>query len=394
MIKEIIYPVNKSNNSLKNSTQYLVLILFIYSFVACKNDTPKPPAPIDSGDSSTTKKPSPQIIQIDGQPISLVVTTQQAIIRVAPSIEATEIARRSKGDSLLFTNRVSQFNTAMKLEGVAYNEPWLRVILEDNSMGWIYGACINFDARQQVQLKEKVLDQRAVALFGAPLAQQIAAYQKEVTSTSTLPAFRTLYSRAALLKDSLEQQMAIHVNSAQNLPDFFWLNELMDGLLVHYIEEENKYYLFKDLRIWQSISKQTIAEQDDNFVEVLLATYPSDSIGFHLYGWELPLDSNTICSLLGSNIHSNILDKIEIALDSNGYFNTEINDLKQALIDDIAVAEQYWLPLEPIQEELNQIIKKQYPFLSAGDRIALKTRRQLLQKHIENNIAINLFEGK
>ena len=366
----------------------------MYNFVACKTDAPKPTATPDSRDSTIQKKPSPKITPIDGQPISLVVTTRQAIIRVAPSIESAEIARRSKGDSLLFTNRISQFNTAIKLEGIAYNEPWLRVILEDNTMGWIYGACINFDATQQVQLKEKVLDQRAVALFGASLAQQIAAYQKEVTSASTLPAFRTLYSRAKILKDGLEQQMSVHVKAAQDLPDFFWLNELMDGLLVHYIEAENKYYLFKDLRVWQTISRQTMAKEDDNFVDILLATYPSDSIAFYYYGWELPIDSNTMCSLFGSNIHSHVLDKIEIALDSNGYFNTEIYDLKQALIDDIAVAEQYWLPLEAIQEELSQIIKKKYYFLSSGDRIALKTRRQLLQKHVENNIAINLFEGQ
>ncbi|CAA6809890.1 MAG: Unknown protein [uncultured Aureispira sp.] len=379
---------------MKNRTLYLLLIVLIYSFGACQNETPKPPTPIESSDSTVLPKPSPQIISIDGRPISLVVITRQAIIRVAPSIEAAEIARRSKGDSLLFTNRISQFNTAMKLEGVAYNEPWLRVILEGNTMGWVYGACINFDATEQEQLKEKVLDQRAVTLFGASLAQQMAAYQKEVASASTLPAFRTLYSRAKILKEGLEQQMALHVKGAQELPDFFWLNELMDGLLVHYIEAENKYYLFKDLRVWQTISQQTMATEDDKFVAVLLAAYPSDSIAFYFYGWELPVDSTTMCSLLGSNIHSQVLDKIEVALDSNGYFNTEIEDLKQALIDDIAVAEQYWLPLEPIQEELNQIIQKEYSFLSSGDRIALKTRRQLLQKHVENNIALNLFEGQ
>ena len=379
---------------MKNVTLYLLLILFLYSFFACQNELPKPPTPIESSDSSIIEKKRPKIIPIHGQPISLVVITRQAIIRIAPSIEAEEITRRSKGDSLLFTNRISQFNTAIKLEGVAYNEPWLRVILEDNTMGWIYGACINFDATAQVQLKEKVLDQRAATLFGASLAQQIAAYQKEVTSASTLPAFRTLYSRANILKDGLEQQMAVHVREAQELPNFFWLNELMDGLLVHYIESENKYYLFKDLRVWQTISRQTTAEEDDKFVEVLLAAYPSVSIAFYFYGWELPVDSNTTCSLLGSHIHSQVLDKIEVALDSNGYFKTEIEDLKQALIDDIAVAEQYWLPLEPIQEELNQIIQKQYSFLSSGDRIALKTRRQLLQKHVENNISLNLFEGQ
>jgi len=169
---------------LKNSTLSLLLILlFVYSFIACENDSAQTPTPPKLIDSTLQEKPKLKIIPIDGQPVSLVVTTRQAIIRVAPSIDAVEIARRSKGDSLLFTNRISQFNTAIKLEGVTYNEPWLRVILEDNAMGWIYGACINFDATQQIQLKEKVLDQRAVTLFGTSLAQQIANYQKEVTTT-------------------------------------------------------------------------------------------------------------------------------------------------------------------------------------------------------------------
>ncbi|WMX13859.1 SH3 domain-containing protein [Aureispira sp. CCB-E] len=379
---------------MKKLVFYSFFILLIYSFVSCKNEPQESTITSNSQDSTIQEQTTPNILQLEGQPISLVVTTQKAIVRAAPSIEAAEIARFSKGDSLLFTNRISEFNTAMKLEGVAYNEPWLRIILSDNKMGWIYGACINFDATQQVQLKEKVLDQRAVALFGASLAQQIAVYQKEVKTARTLPAFRTLYSRAQLLKDSLEKQMNIYLKTAHTFPDFFWLNELMDGLLVHYIESQNKYYLFKDLRVWQMISTQTDALEDDQFVEVLLASYPSDSIAFYFYGWQLPVDSTTMCSLLGSNIHIDVLDKIGVALDSNGYFNAEIKTIKQALIDDIAVAEHYWMPLEQIQQELNAILQKKYTFLSSGDRIALKTRRQLLQKHVENNIAVNLFEGQ
>lgn len=379
---------------MNNLKPYLFAFLLALFFVACQNHstTDKPIVQ----DSVLTTPPSPEIIPIQGAPISLVVTTQQAIIRSKPSLDAPEIARQHKGDSLVFTNRISNFNTSIKIEGIAYNEPWLRVILEGNKMGWIYGGCINFDASQQVQLKEKVLDQRAVALFGKSLAQQIAIYQKETQSTTTLPGFRSLYSRAKMLKDSLEWQMAVHLQTTttNELPNFFWVNELMDGLLVHYIPEQHQYYLFEDLKLWQKISLKTLSKEDDLFIETLLASYPSDSIGFHFYGWQLPVDSTITCSLLGSNIHKNVLDKIELALDSTSYFKEELLALKQAIIDDISISNHYWLSLASIQNELNSIIQRPYSFFTTSDRVALKTRRQMIENYTKNDIAINLFEGK
>ncbi|BDS12885.1 SH3 domain-containing protein [Aureispira anguillae] len=376
-----------------------ILLLSIYLslfFAACQNSSNETdPAPIDSTQTSNS---SPAVISIQGHPISLVIITEQAIIRENPSIEATEIARLVKGDSLIFTNKISNFNTAIKLEGIAYNEPWLRVILANNKMGWVYGGCINFDARQQRQLKEKTLDQRVVTLFGQSLAKQISIYQKELQSTSTTPGFRSLYSRAQSIKDSLEHQIAIHLHASNKsqLPNFFWLNELMDGLIVHYIPEQHRYYLFRDLKRWQALSLKTTGTEDDQFIETLLASYPSDSIVFHFYGWQLPIDSTTTCSLLGSQIHSKVLEKISAALDSNsnGYFKQEIIALKQAIVDDISVSNHYWLSLESIQSELDAIIERQYPFFTTSDRVALKTRRQMIGNYTQNNIVINLFEGQ
>ena len=373
----------------------MVLAGLLLSIIACQNSTTTEETTEPPKDSITTPEP-PKIIPIKGMPISLVVTTQTAIIRQAPSLEAAEIARYSKGDSLLFTNKISGFNTPIKLEGIAYNEPWLRIILPGNQMGWIYGGCINFKASEHPQLKTKVLDQRAVALFGTSLAQQIKVYQKETERTTTLPAFRALYSRAELLKDSLETLIDIHLktNTTKELPDFFWLNELMDGMLIHYVEEHQRYYLFKDLKYWKEISLQTADTTDDQFVDVLLAAYPSDSIEYYFYGWQLPIDSLTLCSLLGSDIHSNVLDKLQVALDSNSYFQEEMLAIKKAIVDDISISAHYWLPLESIQQELAAIIKKRYPFLVSSDWVELKTRQQMLKKYHQNNIALNLFEGQ
>ena len=381
---------------MKNFKYQFVFLLILLGLSACFSDNgghAVPEPPIDS----VTIAPKPlEILQIKGQPISLVVITEQAIIRAEPSLEAAEIGRRVKGDSILFTNKISGFNTAIKLEGVPFNEPWLRVILEGNQMGWVYGACINFKASEHPALKKKVLDQRAVALFGRSLARQIALYQKETQSAATLPAFRTLYTRAQTLKDSLEERMNIllRMSDGAELLDFFWLNELMSGLLVHYIPEHKKYYLFKDFKYWQSISLKTEAAEDDAFVELLLTAYASDSIEYYFYDWQLLVDSQTTCSLLGANIHSKVLDQIGETLDSNGYFKNEILELKQAIVDDISISDHYWLPLESIQSELAAIIKRNYKFLASNDWVEIKTRRQMLDNYQKNNIKIDLFAGR
>lgn len=365
-----------------------LFIYIIFQFFACKNEqggttiTPNP--------DSTNIVEKFEILQIEGLPISLVVTSQIALIREEPSLNAPEIARKMKGDSVIFTNRVTAFNTAIELEGVPYNEPWLRVILEDNKMGWIYGGCIHFKASEHPALKEKVLDQRAISFFGKSLAQQIFIYQKETKTTTTLPAFSALYSRAQLIKDSLEKTMNIYIQNktTKELPNFFWLNELMDGMLVHYVPAQNQYYLFRDFKFWKEISLRSVeSPQDDNFMELMLAAYPSDSMEYYFYGWQL-LDSNKTCSLLGSNIHSNVLTKIELALDSNGYFSNEIMVLKQAILNDISISKYYWLSLDKILQELDAIIKRKYAFLQRSDWVEIKTRKQLLQKNTDNQIIV------
>lgn len=384
--KEIrIFPQNIYD--LKFIIKISLFIALVLQLFACNNEP-----------DTTTIEPNPdsmvvekfELLQIEGHPISLVVTTQIALIRAEPSLNAPEIARKVKGDSVIFTNKVTAFNTAMQLEGTPYNEPWLRVILEDNQMGWIYGGCINFKAAEHPALKEKVLDQRAIAFFGQSLAQQIAIYQRETKTASTLPAFRALYSRAQLLKDSLEKNMNIFIktNSDQTLPNFFWLNELMDGMVVHYVVAQNQYYLFRDFKFWKAISLRSVeSTKDDAFMELMLATYPSDSMEYYFYGWQL-LDSNKTCSLLGSNIHSNVLGKIELALDSIGYFTNEVMALKQAILDDISISNYYWLSLDKIQAELDAIIQRKYAFLKRSDWVEIKTRRQLLLKYMENNIVV------
>ena len=291
-----------NSNGLKKLLLYLLFTYLVSAFFACQNTTkPTPPDPITTADTI----PATPVFterQVTGAPVVLVVRTANAQAHERPDFAAPVVARYQKEDSLLFTNRVTQQQATQTIEGFTYQEPWVRIILPNQEMAWIYGATISFDAQAQPALAELVLYPRVTALFGADLAQQMGIYQKEAHSTRSLPGFRTLYSRAQNIKDSLERHLSNYLlqpNSTNT--DFFWLNELLDGLLLHYIPEQKKYYLFRDLKQWQHFSQQTPALEDDAFMEALLAAYPTDSIAYYYYGWQLPLEDQTWCSLLGSN---------------------------------------------------------------------------------------------
>lgn len=344
---------------------------------------------------SISTPPAPSIQQVAGSPILLVVRTASAKVYEYPNFTAPALDTYYKEDSLVFTNRVTTTATIQELEGLQYKEPWLRIILPNQEMAWIHGANISFDAHAQPALADLVLYPRVSNLFSTSLAQKIGIYQQEMPRTGTLPAFRTLYSRAQLLKDSLEFHLDHYTynHPTAAATDFFWLNDLFDGLLLHYVPEQNKHYLFRDFKKWRQLSEQTASLADDAFVEVLLATYPADSIGYHYYGWLLPWEEDNVCSLLGSGIHQNVLNKLAIALDSNSYFLPELQVIKDAVLKDLTTASDYWMPLQAVQSELDSILQKNYPFLDTGDRIALKTKRSFLDAPGKHAIVLNLFEG-
>lgn len=372
---------------------YGILLLGMSSLLpACQSPTPNPPPAVDT--LSPTPVEAPALTPISGLPVTLVVRLTEATIHQAPQESAPVLYTAVAGDSLPFTNRITTIPTALVIDGLPYREPWLRVLLPNDSLGWIYGGAVQFNAQQQPALTKAVLYPRAQEQFGASLTQQMGIYRQEFQGVTTLPGFRTVYTRAHLLKDSLETLMTAYAQrTPKTVPNFFWLNELLPGFLVHYLPEKRRYYLFKTLTSWRQAAFQTVEPEDDAFIEVLLTTWATDSIAYYYYGWQLPVDGLGLCSLLGSGIHKNVLDQLELNLDSNSYFQPELQSLRQAVIYDISISTQYWMPLPAVLTELDSILAAPYVCLQTNDRIALNTKRQLLETPDAYQIAVNLFEG-
>ena len=273
-----------------NRITLLFFMIWVLFFVyACQTDKPKPkpkPELIVRKDSIKTKA-SLSIEKLNGMPFSIGIIRAEGAVYAQPTTQSKKLIVLLQRDSLVFTNQITSYTSPQIINNIPHDEPWLRVLLGDNSMGWIYGGNVSFDAHKNTILTEKVLLKRAANFFGENMAQLISIYTKEQKKIRTLAAFRLLYTRSEMLQDSLENKLNIWLAKNKGNwewdtpPDFFWLNGLLDGLLLHYIKKENKVYLFRDLKKWKKYAEITPELADDNFVELLLTSYQTDSIEFN-----------------------------------------------------------------------------------------------------------------
>ncbi|MCP4440792.1 MAG: hypothetical protein GY810_17870 [Aureispira sp.] len=347
--------------------------------------------PVEKEDSVVVK--APIIVKTKGQPISLIVSTQQAIIRQEPSLTAKEIKRCTKGDSLFYMNEATDATTQIKLEGIEYDEPWLKVIWATDQTGWVYGGCIRFEGLSHQALNQLVLQRRIRKFFGGTLFNKLLVYQKEMQDLQTLPAFKMMNDRSEELQDSLTQKMnhLLAISETDTIPDFFWLNDAFPGFLVHYLDGEG-YQLYKDYKQWYKFAQQTPAPADDAFVEVYFMVYNTDSIEYTVQDWQWPTPEGDLCSVIGKGVHLEILGKINKVMEQSPYFEQELIKIKQALVNDIAESYCYWSSLKEINTEIDAILAKNYGFVNSSDLVALKTRKKLLKAHKANDIRVNIFE--
>ncbi|MCH2045063.1 MAG: hypothetical protein MK212_13175 [Saprospiraceae bacterium] len=380
---------------------YLVsTILLGICLQSCEGEDPS--APYQNIEYNESSNPDQQpknyaTVKTNGQPVLLITTTEESILRVAPDFRSKEIKRIQKNDTLIYVNEISAESVKMELEGVEYEEPWLKVITtDDNQELWIFGACVRFDGINNQELQELVFTKRLGKLFGDKMCREVLTYHREMQNVQTVPAFKKLYTQGNDLRNDLEVYINEHVSKSNSelLPDFFWLDATFAGFLVSYPPQTNEYKIFRDFKHWQKLAQQTPHNDDDLFVEVMLQAYSSDSTEFIFQDWRYELPTGEAYSLLGQGVHSNVLNKIQLALsqDSLHYFRKDLLAIKDLLIDDISLSSHYWSTQESIVEELEEILAKDYPFISGNNRIELQARLKMLRDPQKNDISTNHFE--
>jgi hypothetical protein len=336
-----------------------------------------------------------RIITTEEKEVLLVVTSSTAVLRAEPELNSRELYRIKKGTELKYLNEISRFTTILKIEGIEYDEPWLKVKDPLGKEGWLYGGCISFEGFSHQTLNELVLDRRLFKLFGEDLSHDIKIYQKEFKNLQTLPAFRMLFRRSDDMRKKIDKRITelLQLAKKEELPDFFWLNEAVPGFIVHLVNNNKAYRMFRDFKIWDNLAEKTTENTDNNFIKIFLTAYQSDSIEYLHQDWNLFLHENEKYSLLGRGIHKAVLDGIELALEESADFEPELSSLKQNLLDDISYSKDYWESKADIIKEMDEILKTRYKILSKSDKIEISNHKKKILAATKNNIRTGLYNG-
>jgi hypothetical protein len=367
------------------------LILFVI-FTAC--GSPRKKEANEQNDNDSKKKKTERTTTTDGKDIKLKVTAKIAVLRAEPDAASTEIARLSEGNVLDYQNELSTFTTPMIIQGIEYDEPWLRAKTKSGKEGWIYAGNISFEGLSDKKLAEMVFDRRLYKVLGDEITKDLKYYQRDMEQLSTLPAFRMLYRRSEDLRKSIDKLIneKLALAPKDSLPDFFWLNEAFPGFLVHLVNNNKSYKLFRDFAFWKSASAKTDEKADDLFVSVYLLAYRSDSIEYTHADWRLELDDEQY-SLLGRGIHKDVLDAIELALKESDDFKPELEPLKSKILDDISFSKDFWESRDAALKELEKILKTNYTMMKKSERIELASVKNKLKDPVKYGIRTSLFDG-
>lgn len=120
----------------------LVLALTLLS-LACKRaqvQTEQTPAPVPITAPKVEEKPKPEL---------LYVWLDRVYVRPTPSNKIKSIARAEYNQALQWTGEVSDDEDTFVFRGVAYQEPWYEVELDDGRKGWVFGGALKREGEEK-----------------------------------------------------------------------------------------------------------------------------------------------------------------------------------------------------------------------------------------------------
>lgn len=315
-------------------------------------------------------------------------------LRAEAGPEGRVIRELPKGTTLYDLGEVSPFTTRLRLRGIWFDEPWLKVRTEDGAIGWVYAGALHFDLNDNSERTRLLIEKRLQTLFGPALADSIRAYRQAFHNIESATDLAAVYQQGNFLRDTMARLMQDRIEVQPDLPDLFWLRQAMPGFMPQLVAEGTAYYLFWNYQTLHGIATRTPQPEDDDFVALQIELFPEDSIEYFFPVWFLQTWDYGGSSLLGRGHHLRILEKSDQLLAKSPLFATEIRRLKARIVNDISEPHvTYWETADKIVAELDAILQKDFKLLSAADKIALQTRREQFVEPIRHSITVNEQAG-
>jgi len=369
----------------------LIFSCLLLTLLACQSEAP--------GTEAQESKEAPQTTlpeKTEQEPVVLKVIIDQLRMRAEAGEKGEEVLRLPQGSLLTELGEVSDFTTRIKLRGVPYDEPWLKVKTAEGEEGWVYGGGIGVASGTQQAYSQRLLQGRLKSFFGASIADQIEDYSEQYRKMTTSKDFAETYRLGITLRDTIARLMEakIYAIDPGNAPDLEWLEQAMPGFNSQLVAEGTQAYLFANFPKWNAKAKQTQGDEDDHFVQISFQIHGVDSIEYFFPAWFMQTWDYGGHSLLGQEIHIKILDAMEAELKNSRLFEPEYQQTKAEILDDITLEHvTYWESQNKILEELNAILAKEYTLLSKEDKVELSNRKKMFENAKANKIELNQRSG-
>ncbi|MEZ5043400.1 MAG: SH3 domain-containing protein [Saprospiraceae bacterium] len=365
---------------------FLALICLPFVLWSCQSETSQSQEPGQTTTETTEMGPTQFVVNID-----------RLRMRDTPGEEGTVIKELEKGTILYDQGEVSDFTTRIKLRGITFDEPWLKVIAPDQTVGWIYAGAIHLGTSPDSKLAKLLREKRLVTLFGPDGAAQLTAYRNHFHQANEAKALLDAYREGRQFRDQfvdlLEEKISVG-ETEETQPDLFWLEEAMPGFIPQLVAEGTVYYLFEDYRQWIKKAKETDNPLDDQFVELKIKAFPTDSIEYFFAAWQIQTWDYGGSSLLGRGIHLAILKAAEALIQSGHYMDSEIRQVKTQIVDDILQpTNSFWESKEKVIAEMDNMLQANLTIIDKKDKIALEARRQQFDAPESHQIEMNVRAG-
>lgn len=332
----------------------------------------------------------------DAEATTFVVNIDRLRMRSTAGEDGEVIKELEKGTVLYDQGEVSDFTTRIKLRGITFDEPWLKVATEDNVVGWIYAGAIHLGTTPDSKLAKRLRAKRLLTLFGTDGAARMATYRSRFHSAQTAEEVLAAYQEGRLIREQFVDVLEEKINTAETQiqPDLFWLEEAIPGFIPQLVAEGTIYYLFEDYRQWIKKAKATKELVDDQFVEFKIQAFPTDSIEYFYSAWQIQTWDYGGSSLLGRGFHFSLLQTAEELLRTSHPLEGEIKQVKSEIIEDILQpSTTFWESKEKILIEMDNILQADLAILDKNDKIALSARRQQFDEPEAHGIKVNVRSG-
>lgn len=284
------------------------------------------------------------------------------------------IAALQKGDQLILTEEVSPRLYPKTTRKDTLLEPFIRVTLPSKELAWVYANPSDFVLPTQDTLRWQwhnrlrgIFSPSELSLYEQVWNQWENPDQAGV-QLLTCQALRTLRNQ---LQTALMNYPTLPLRQYEDLfpATLAYLGPRGPGWWIDYNQWVDRCANIPgadaELALFKFYQKEI---------------YPPDGIEYHFHRWDFPVNLQEKHSLLGRNIHFDLLLQLEALALKHPYLQEECRQIKNLVLSDISNAgTTYWEDWPAIESELDTILNtSSWRLLSQEDLLTIKYRRQTL----------------